>query len=77
MELVVNNKAGQARTAVKPVEPPVTAQMALKTAMKSLPVEVVVAWKDSHGDVFTCRGGLDRPEARDLAALAAQILGYE
>ena len=77
MELVVDNPAPRGRPTVKPLEPPVTAQMALKTAMKSLPVAAVVAWKNSHGDVFTCRGGLDRHDARDLAMLAAQILSYE
>ena len=75
IELVVDNGGPAKKPA--PCEPPVTAQMALKEAIKALPREAVAIWKNEAGDVFVGWGGLDKGEAQELIEIGARILGYE
>ena len=76
MRLVVDNDRPPAANPA-PAEPPVTAQMALTGAMKTLPRKAVVAALDADGNAVVTWGGMSRQEALDLAATAARLLSYE
>ena len=77
LNLVVDNTSPKARAAVKPTEPPVTAQMAIANALRALPRKAVVFVTDGDGSAIASWGGLDKEEAQELAKLGLKLLSYE